>query len=217
MLMDNMAYLQQIAGVDNSLNNPSKKGGFKLPKFVNVWTMLGAVLLIVIIVIVMVITSAMNKVDSKDQDLMIESYWKSHYLVEETIGEYLNEIKSPDIRNMSASLKSVLVEITLNETNILLEEYGIELDSLGEEEGIPVDEHDKVSELNDTLNDARLNGLLDRVYVREMTMQIAELKAKQSEIAARTKNEKAREFAEKAESNLDNIYEQFHNYKNLSI
>ena len=73
MLMDNMAYLQQIAGVDNSLNNPSKKGGLKLPSFINVWTMLGAVLLIIVIVVVMVITAAMNKVDSKDQDLMIET------------------------------------------------------------------------------------------------------------------------------------------------
>ena len=71
MLMDNMAYLQQIAGVDNSLNNPSKKGGLKLPSFINVWTMLGAVLLIIVIVVVMVITAAMNKVDSKDPNPQI--------------------------------------------------------------------------------------------------------------------------------------------------
>lgn len=217
MLMDNMAYLQQIAGVDNSLNNPSKKGGLKLPSFINAWTMLGAVLLIIVIVIVMVITAAMNKVDSKDQDLMIESYWMSHYLMEDTFEEYSESLKSPDIRNMTASLNSVLSEIALNETNILLEEYEIDLSESNEEEGVSADEHAKVIELNSVLEDARLNGILDRVYVREITMQIAQLRAKQSEIAARSKNDKAREFAEKAESNLDNIYEQFHNYKNLAI
>jgi hypothetical protein len=215
--MDNMAYLQQIAGVDNSLNNPSKKGGLKLPSFINIWTMLGAGLLIIVIVIVMVLTAAMNKVDSKDQDLMIESYWMSTYLMEETFDEYSEDLKSPDIRNMTASLKSVLSEIILNDTNILLEEYGIEVDDGDDEEGIPADESAKNTELNSVLEDARLNGILDRVYVREITMQIAQLRAKQSEIAARTKNDKAREFAEKAESNLDNIYEQFHNYKNLAI
>ena len=217
MLMDNMAYLQQIAGVDNSLNNPSKKGGLKLPSFINIWTMLGAVLLITIIIIVTVLVSAMNKVDNKDQDLMIESYWMAYYLVDETFDEYADSIKSSDIRNMSASFKSVLNEIILNETNILLSEYGLEVDDMEEEEGIPDSEHKKVAALNAELEDARLNGILDRVYLREMTMQIAQMRAKQSEIAERTKNNNAREFSAKAEANLDNIYEQFHNYKNLSI
>ena len=61
--MDNMAYLQQIAGNDNSLANNSKQGR-GLPKFLNIWTMLGAGIFLVLLIIVMVIASSMNKVDT---------------------------------------------------------------------------------------------------------------------------------------------------------
>ena len=211
--MDNMAYLQQIAGNNNSLAAKPMKGDSPLAKIFNIWTLLIGGGVLVIFIIILVVVAAISKVDTKDQDLMKQSYFRAYYLLEETLGEYSGSVKSSDIRNMSASLKSVLNEIMLNELNLLLSEYEIEVDSLDEEEdAIMADEHNEVGKLNETLETARLSGTLDRVYVREMAMQIAYLRAYQSEIVERTKNDAIQQFSMKAETNLDNLYTQFHEF-----
>lgn len=217
MLMDNMAYLQQIAGVDNSLNSKGKKKN-PLSKLLNVWVLAGAGIFIVLIIIVALIASSLNKVDTKDQDLMTQSYWMANYLVNETLDEYADQVKNSDIRNMTASFRSVLNEIILNDAGLMLSEYGIEVDDFDEEDNEIVAQEKKANdELNSTLEDARLNGILDRVYLREITMQVAYIRSYQSEIAERTKNSKVEEFSLKADANLGNIYEQFHSFKSLTI
>ena len=215
--MDNMAYLQQIAGVDNSVNQ-KKKNDNPLAKLFNVWTFLILGILAVLVVIVMVIVSALNKVDIKDQELMQRSYWMAHNLVDTTFGEYNEHIKNSDIRNMSASFRGVLNEIILNEKNQLSSEFQFEIDDVDEEtDAILKEEKEKIEKLNETLYEAKINGILDRVYLREMTMQIAYLRAHQSEIVARTKNSTVSDFSQRMVDNLDNLYEQFHNFKNLAM
>ena len=115
--MDNMAYLQQIAvGGNNSANAKKDKNGI-LSKILNVWTLAIGGGVILLLIIIVVIAGALNKVDTKDQDLMTQSYWASKYLNEKTLSEYAGDIKNSDIRNMTASLRSVLNEIVLNEEN----------------------------------------------------------------------------------------------------
>ena len=72
------------------------------------------------------------------------------------------------------------------------------------------DEQEKIDALASTLTTGRLNGVLDRTWLREMTLQIAIIRSYQSEIAARTKDEEIQEFSARITSNLDNIYNQFH-------
>ena len=215
MLMDNMAYLQQIAGVDNSVKANPKKDN-PLSKFLNIWTALIGGGFLIILIIVLVIVGAMNKVDTKDQDLMLKSYWMSHYLIEETFDEYAESVKSSDIRNMAASFKSVLNEILLNDEKFLLDKYGIEADDTEEDE-ISMTEKETNNNLNSELETGRLNGILDRIYLREMTMQVAYMRSYQSEIAERAGDKEIEEFSAKAEANLDNLYNQFHDFKSLAI
>ena len=224
--MDNMAYLQQIAvGGNNSANAKKDKNGI-LSKIFNIWTLAIGGGVILLLIIIVVIAGALNKVDTKDQDLMTQSYWASKYLNEKTLSEYAGDIKNSDIRNMTASLRSVLNEIVLNEENLLLSEYGIEADDTEENE-LAMKELERIDgpeegttdliTLDETLEEGRLNGILDRTFLREMTLQIAILISYQSECAERTKNSSVKDFSSKAESNLQNLYDQFYNFKSPTV
>ncbi len=215
MLMDNMAYLQQIAGTNNTLDTNAKKDGF-FSKIFNIWTLLIGGGLFIVLMIVLVIVGAMNKVDTKDQDLMQQSYFMARYMTENTFSEYNEDIKNSDVRNMSASFKAILQEIILKDKEFLMDRHEIDVDDL-EEEPVATDEKDKIEELNNTLKLGRLNGVFDRTWLREMTMQIAIIRSYQSEIAARTKDEEIKDFSERIESNLTNVYNQFHDFKGLGI
>lgn len=216
MLMDNMAYLQQIAGTDNTLDANAKKDGGFLSKIFNIWTALIAGGLIIIMIIVGVVAGMMNKVDTKDQDLMQQSYFMAHYMSEYIFSDYPGNIKNSDLRSMSASFASTLKEIALNDKAFLTDKYGIEADDLTEE-SVATDEKEKVDKLAATLKNGKLNGVFDRTWLREMTLQIAIIRSHQSEIAARTKDEEVKEFSERIVSNLDNIYNQFHDFKSPGI
>ena len=215
--MDNMAYLQQIAGNDNSLANKNKaKGG--LPNFLNKWVLIGVGVFIALIIGVAAIAASLNKTDTKDQDLMVQSYWMASFFSEEVLDEYVREVKNSDIRNMTASLKSVLTELIKNSETIMLSQYGIDTSDFDEDEDpVPVEEHEKIQKVVDTLEDARLNAMLDRVYLREVTLQIAYLRAYQSEIIARTKDDVIKDYTTKAKANLDNMYDQFSSFKSPTL
>ena len=215
--MDNMAYLQQIAGGNNNVPTlQKKKADNPFSKILNVWTALIVGGLVIIITIVVLIVGMMNKVDTKDRDLMLRSYWQAYYLLDESFDEYADDVNSSDIRNMAASFKSVLNEIKLNEEQMLFDEYNIEADDTEEEE-IAMNEASENNRLNSELENGRLSGRLDRVFLREMTMQIANMRSYQSEIAERTKNTSVRTFHQKTDKNLDTLYDQFHDYKSLAI
>ena len=210
--MDNMAYLQQIAGADNSLANKKKGGG--LPKFLNKWVLIGVAVFMVLLMAGMAILSSFNQVDTKDQDLMGESYWRAYNLNEKVLNKYASQVKNSELRDISASFISVLGELITNTKTLALSEFGIKVESMSEsKDPTRADALSKTLELVDTLEDGRINGLLDRVYLREMTMQVAYMRSYESEIAARTKNSIVQSASEKAKNNLDIIYNQFHDFK----
>ena len=216
--MDNMAYLQQIAGVDNNAAQQIKKNNNGiLKKIFNVWTIAGTLVFITILVVVAVVTSSMNKVDTKDQDLMIQSYWTSTYL-SKTIDTYSKQVKNAEIRNITASFKTVLQEIINSETEIMKNNFGIKVAELNPKKSpITADAEKANNDLNDILEDARLNAQLDRTFLREMTMQVAYIRSYQSEIKARTKDTTSKEFANKTEENLGNIYNRYYNFNSKTL
>ena len=214
--MDKMAYLQQIAGDDNSANHKASKSDNFLAKFFNIWTLVGAVGLLVLIIGGSMIINAFNKVDTKDRDLLVQSYWQANYLSQQTIQKYAREVKNSDIRNMTASLNSTLNEILVNGKNLLESEYGVKSGG-SEKDAIAATEKTTNDELNARLEDGRLSGLLDRTYLREITMQIAYLRSYQSGVVERAKKAKVRQFSQKVTENLDNIYKQFHDFKSPTM
>ena len=214
--MDNMAYLQQISTTNGGNPKASPSGGNFLSKFLNIWTISIGSAFIIILIIVFIVVGQLNKVDNKDQDLLRKSYWMSYNLVEKTMSEYEDLVKNSDIRDMSATFKAILGSIILNDANFLNDVYGIEV---GQEEEGPeaTEESEKVDILNSTLEEGRLSGLLDRVYLREMTMQVAYIQSYQSEIAERAKDENVIENARKTKESLQELYNRFSNFNSPTV
>jgi len=224
--MDNMAYLQQIAVNGNNGANSAKGGDGLLSKLLNKWTFIIGGAVIILLIGIALIMNALNVVDNKDQELMTKSYWAAFYLNDKTFNIYQNEVKNSDIRSMTGSLMSVLTEISTNERNLFMSEYGTEITETqdgeiakGELRRIARVEGETSSEktLNDILEEGRLNGILDRTFLREITLQIAILISYQSECAERTKNTAVQTFSEKAKANLQNLYDQFYNFKSPTV
>lgn len=219
MLMDNMAYLQQIAAGSNNRVAPKKpKADNPLAKIFNVWTILGIVGFILVLVITVVLVSVFNKVDTLDQDIMKKSVYVGLQLNEEILDEYTNEVKNSDIRNMAASLRGVLNEMVLNHGKNLTEKYGLEdVDFDPEDEPLVVDDANKIVELGETLEEAKISGILDRVFLREMTMWTAYIIAYESEILERSDDPEVDAVAQKALDNLNNIYVRFHDFTSPTL
>ena len=216
MLMDNMAYLQQISGGNNSPVLPSKKEGSILSKILNVKVIIAVVGFIVALILIGIVGSLLGKVDTKDQDLMQHSIWQAKYFNNTTVQKYSGLVNDSQIRNMSASLSNLMNEIQVTGAALMSSEFGVDVN--GQEGGsIATVEKQNNDTLNASLENGRLNGLLDRVYVREVTMQIANARAYQSGVSERTKNAKVQEFSKRMTDSLDALYNQFRDYKSLAM
>ena len=221
MLMDNMAYLQQIS---SSSTSPAPSNGKKInlkidfSKLLNVWTALIAGIFVLLILVVCVVAAVLGKTeDTGDKDLLLKSYFMAYDLNNDVFSEnYLENVKNSDIRNMSASFSTVLNEIAKKDEEFLKEKYDIDIYSMSESD-IATEEQTNVTKLADTLTTGKLNGVLDRTWLREMTMQVARIRAYQSGILARVDDEEIVEFVTRTEQNLDNIYNQFHDFKSVGI
>src|SRR5574344_3040133 len=211
--MDNMAYLQQIA-VDNNKPKSQKPGNNFLLKFLNIKTAIIALAVIVVLIIIGAITSSMHKVDNKDQDLLVQSWYDANSIIETTYDSYYDYLKSSDIRSLAASIKSALIGIRADDQSILLDKYGIEVDDLDDGD-IAKAEVEKNSTLNSALEQARLDGVLDRTFAREMALQLAYLRSYQSGCGARVTDQDILDKTNAAVSNLDNLYTQLNAFAGL--
>jgi cell division protein FtsL len=199
--MDNMAYLQQIAtGGNNHVAPKKQKADNPLAKIFNIWTILGIVAFVLILIITVVLVSVFNKVDTIDQDIMKKSYFVGTQLNEEILDEYTSEVKNSDHGNQ------------------LVEKYGVEdIDFDPEEVELVREDANKISELSETLLDAKLSGILDRVFLREMTLWTAYIISYESEIMARSEDPEVDAVAQKALENLNNIYVRFHDFTSPTL
>jgi len=211
--MDNYAYLQQISGATNKKPTSTGKGlgSFDITKFLNwkIFAILG--LVIALIIGVSVVASSMNQVDTRDRDLLIQSYYRATYLTKETLNDYITKLKSSDLRDMSASLRTILTEMINDYDKVLLDNYGVNVEKL-KKGSIATSELNINNKLQSTLEYARMNAKLDRTYNSEITMQIAYLVSFQSECNVRTEYNAVKTVTEKYKTNLKTIYDQFSAY-----
>ena len=215
--MDKMAYLQQIASDDTRPHHGNSNKNFDFIKYLTPLNLAigGAVLFVFIIVLILFNTK--KTVDNRDQDLLIRSYYMAKMLNDPTLSNYSDQLKSSDLRAYSSSLKSVLNELMVSEKKSLTEEFGIEdIDSLNEET-IATEEKEKNTTLNNSLETARLSAHLDRVFIREIVLQLTYLISYQSEIKERTQKPNAKTATETEINNLTNIKNSFENFNTKAL
>lgn len=147
--MDNIAYLNQISSKKKPTNSPMdilKK--FKFP-------LIGLVSLIIIIIIISKIVSAL---DAQETDFTYRLQTRATNFAE-TIDAYQPKIKSSELRAASTTFSSALKNLTAN-----LPQFFKKMPP----KSVTAEEQQIILDVKNTLEDARINGTLDRTYARQL-------------------------------------------------
>ena len=124
------------------------------------------------------------------------------------INDYNRNINSPSVRSTSSSFTTLLSEISATSASYLINIYGIDLGSI-----VPTQsDAELISNLDTSLNRARLNGLLDRTYALEMHYQVRLLIVLENSISNKTDITQIKEFLDSSKESLGRLEETFGKY-----
>ena len=209
--MSKMAYLDEIAAKSRPVK--PKKNLILSPKII---VIIGGCLGLVILLAIIgsMLGNAMKRA-GKDAERISFRMEK----MTEIITEYKGDLKAPKLRSVSASLEGVLKESNGQMKKILTEEFKVGSKDKKEKDKnkkldkkVMEEESENYNKMNEALENARLNGVLDRTYAREMALQVALLVSMESELAERSEKKAVDEFVTKSLGNLQKIYKQLSEY-----
>lgn len=203
-----MAYLQQIS-------TTSKPVAAKKQFSLNPKILIGVGIAVVVLIFFIVIASMLGNVTDKEKEEAIRLNIRTNYLLS-VLDDYTNSVKSSNLRSMGATLSTHLTELNRDLLPILTAAWGYEDWEQDSPPEILEEETEFIRPLVEDLENARLNGLLDRVYVRELALQIALFNSIQSEVIARTEKEDLAALLEKSLTNLRELHTQFSDYSDRS-
>ncbi len=199
--MDNQEYLNQIS----SANRPAKAGGGGILS--SGIAKIGAALLglAVLIIIVGSFLGGGNTLTDQIYGLKLRVNGTM-----EAISEYQPRVKSSLLRSSTASLYGVLSSVSLDLDNYLTEKKNFNEKNANKKvtEEVEADMED----LNSELFNARINGILDRVFAHKMAYAISVISSKESSLLNSTKDEDLKLSLDKSLTNLDNLYNNFNDF-----
>lgn len=196
--MDNYSYLQKISV------KPPKTATPLFSKKIIIPLIAVAVISILIIIFGLIFGRTPKSLDST---LRLNA--RTTNLIK-TLDTYNKNLKSSDLRAMGSSLKTILQSTSAPLASSVKDDFGKVNKSTSE--SIASEETDYITNVNTTLENARLNAILDRTYVNEIGYQIAMLRALEQECYDTTKNDALKSSLESSMSSLNNLYEQFANF-----
>lgn len=126
----------------------------------------------------------------------------------EVLDVYNSEIHSSMERTLAVSLRDSLNGTRASMVTYLTNNHNYDEDD-AEDSEVWASELAIAEELSTELENARLNGILDSVYIREMTLVIYEIEGIESEIIERTSSTELDSTLENSISSLDNIISGF--------
>lgn len=168
-----------------------------------------AIAAIFLALIIAMIANSGNK--NTERDYVDTAYLRTKDL-SKVIDDYRTKIRSSELRSMAMSLKSVLLETNYALSSTLTNNFGAKNPDTPEKESTATDETAIIGELTASLEEARLNALLDRVFAREYTYQISLLISLETDIINRTKIDLLKSSLTSSRSNLETLHEQFDNF-----
>lgn len=200
--MDKMAYLQEISAKPSKSPLLSSEGFFSKKVLI---PLAAVAVFAIIIIIVGMATGGTPK--SLESTLRLNN--RTSNLIA-TLNTYNKNLKSSELRSMGSSLLSVLQSTQTPLADSVQNDFGKINKST--EEDLAAEETEYITNVNTTLENARLNGTLDRVYAREIAYQIAMLRALQQECAESTTNDALKTSLTTSMVSLNNLYTQFTNF-----
>lgn len=203
--MDNQTYLDQITA---STKPTSSKKSFFSSQIFKI-AALGVGLTIVIIIF----GSILGNINNKERDLAEQLSLRMDNLTA-TIDEYNDSVKSSYLRSIGTSFSAILADTNRDLSDYLIQKYNFNPEKSNS--NLVEKELKFADELNADLEEARLNGILDRVYVSKLDLQITLLLSTESDILSRTKNQSLQSIINKSVSSLESLQNNLAEYDNIN-
>lgn len=198
--MDGQNYLDQISAT----NRPVKKskggiGGILSSKIFLI--VAGAVVLFIILAIIGAVLGS-NKTDEKSLAYSLKVHLDN---TNSAVQEYQSSIKSSKLRSESASLQGVLSNSSKELTDYLVSKYNVK------EKDISKDATPDES-LKNELFEAKINGVLDRIFAQKMAYEISMFLAEENKIIKSTNNDSLKGLLQTSYDSLSNLYDNFNDF-----
>ena len=166
---------------------------------------IGLGLLIVIIIIGAILGG--NKGGAKNLSYELKLHLDN---TTEVIQEYQQYVKSSELRSNSASLQGVLSNTSRDLVSYLEEKYDFrdsDISKATEEEAELAKD-----ELANELFEAKINGILDRIYAHKMAYETSLLMAEEDQLADNSGDEALTELLDTSYKSLENLYNKFNDF-----
>lgn len=185
-------------------NRPAKKS--KMDFLKNKFVLVGIILVagIILMAIVGAVLSG-GKGGIREQATALQLRLES---MSSTISSYQGLVKSSILRSDSTSLSGILSNTDRDLSNYLSEKYKDKKDFKKLEE----DEAAHSEALEAELFEARINGILDRIYAHKITYEISLLMSMESKLYDATGDDALKDILNTSYDSLTVIYEKFENY-----
>lgn len=198
--MDDKEYLKHISSTVRPQKAPNT--GFTSSPLFKV-ILFGVIGLILIIVL----GSFLGDGDGKTKLASLQLHLDN---TSELISVYQKSIKSSDLRSTSASLYSVLTNTSREVEDFLKTNYEFSVGSL--EQNVKDQATINKDELDAELLEAKINGLLDRVFVLKIKYEISAFMAEETDIYNSTSNESLQTIIGSSYSSLSTLYDKLDSF-----
>ena len=202
--MDSQDYLDQIAASARPMK-PAKRGigGF----FSSKWFKWGMVALALLMVIIIFGSMLGNRTTLEQRCTEMKLHIDN---TSEVISEYQPLVKSSLLRSLSASLKGILANTSSQLNSYMVAAYNYNQDKV--KEALVEEAQLARDELANDLFEAKINGLLDRVYAHKMANEIYLIMSDESGIANDSDDEDLKSLLSASYDSLNNLYTQFNDF-----
>ena len=200
--MDRQGYLNQIS----TQNRPVKKtkSGIFSSKFF--WVGVGGIGALIVIIIIGSLLSS-GRTSGKDKLFSLILHINNTTAL---IEEYQPNVKSSSLRSHSASLYGVLTNTSKKLTDFATEKYDFKEKDVKKD--IVEEETAAKDALGTGLFEAKINGILDRIYASKMAYEILLITNSESQTMKSMNNETLNDILDESYSSLDTLYNEFNEF-----
>lgn len=201
--MEGQEYLNQISAAAK----PKKQASDS--RFSKSTLIIGGVVALVLLIAMIIFGAILggNKDKEKNAGIALALHLKN---TSEIIQDYQQYIKSSNLRSSSSSLMSITTDTNRNLINYLTEKYNYkekDVDSnILEQATLEKDG------LESELFEAKINGILDRIYAHKMAYEISSLMSEETRLMDLTKVEALDELLKTSFDSLNVLYENFNSF-----
>lgn len=202
--MDGQEYLNQISAANKPVAKTNGKGGLLSSKFVIVG-IIGLAALVVIIILGVLLGGGKGGEKNLGSALILHID-----NTKEVAKEYQDSIKSSELRSYCATLTGVLANTSGDITKYMEEKYDFKASKV--EKTLIASADAAKDELSSELFEAKINGILDRIFAHKMAYEITLIMTEESQLDKASRSDSLKASINTSLGSLETLYDSFNNF-----